>query len=135
MTYLYSFVPSGIAAFADAHSCIDLASSADSFARSHFSEVVQTEEFMMISQSQLLRLISDDGLNVHSEERVFEAVLAWVKYDTSTREVSILFCHLKNLMQLFAWVLNKGRFCYTKASVTLAHTSIDLLAILRKSLD
>ena len=77
----------GIAAFADVHSCIDLASTAESFARSHFSEVVQTEEFMMIPQSQLLRIISDDGLNVHSEERVFEAVLAWVKHDISNREV------------------------------------------------
>ncbi|XP_065069986.1 kelch-like protein 20 isoform X2 [Rhopilema esculentum] len=87
----------GIAAFADAHSCIELASSADSFARSHFSDVVQTEEFMMISQSQLLRLIADDGLNVHSEERVFEAVLAWVKYDTTNREefVSELFEHVR----------------------------------------
>ena len=77
----------GIAAFADVHSCVDLASTAESFARSHFAEVVQTEEFMMIPPSQLLRIISDDGLNVHSEERVFEAVLAWVKHDIPNREV------------------------------------------------
>ena len=42
---------------------------------------------MLIPQSQLLRIISDDGLNVHSEERVFEAVLAWVKHDIPNREV------------------------------------------------
>eukprot|EP00794_Sanderia_malayensis_P007782 gene7782-8627_t len=76
----------GIAALADAHSCQDLASSADSYAKNHFAEVVQSDEFMIISQSQLLRLIADDGLNVHSEERVFEAVLAWVKYDAPSRE-------------------------------------------------
>jgi len=87
----------GIAAFADVHSCIDLASTAESFARSHFSEVVQTEEFMLIPQSQLLRIISDDGLNVHSEERVFEAVLAWVKHDIPNREefVSELFQNVR----------------------------------------
>ncbi len=95
----------GIAALADAHSCLDLASSADSFARSHFAEVVQSEEFMMIPQTQLLRLISHDGLNVHSEERVFEAVLAWVKYDVTTREVGLNLHHssLFVLLRLKNW--------------------------------
>ena len=102
--YFLLFYP-GIAAFADAHSCIELASSADSFARSHFSDVVQTEEFMMISQSQLLRLIADDGLNVHSEERVFEAVLAWVKYDTTNREVCIfkVACNCASKLRIIDW--------------------------------
>lgn len=104
------FLSLGIAAFADVHSCMDLASTADSFARSHFAEVVQTEEFMMIPPLQLLRIISDDGLNVHSEERVFEAVLAWVKHDIVNREVCYLmipsFVQRTLLFSLFRTFLN-----------------------------
>ena len=61
---------------------------ADAYARHHFVDVVQSEEFMEVSPKQLMRLISDDDLNVHSEERVFEAVLAWIKCDREGRHVS-----------------------------------------------
>ena len=78
----------GICAFADTHSCTDLVNTADAYARHHFVDVVQSEEFMEVSPKQLMRLISDDDLNVHSEERVFEAVLAWIKCDPEGRHVS-----------------------------------------------
>lgn len=42
---------------------------------------------MEVSPQQLNRLLSDDELNVHSEERVFEAVLAWIKYEPDVRQV------------------------------------------------
>lgn len=41
-----------------------------------------------MSWRQLGRLIKEDELSVHSEERVFEAVMAWVKYDVDGRQVS-----------------------------------------------
>ena len=80
---------SGICAFADTHSCSDLVSTADAYARHHFVDVVQSEEFMEISSKHLTRLISDDDLNVHSEERVYEAVLAWLKCDPDGRQVIV----------------------------------------------
>lgn len=43
---------------------------------------------MHLTQRQLSRLISDDNLNVQCEERVFEAVLAWIKFDPDNRQVS-----------------------------------------------
>ncbi|XP_068726109.1 kelch-like protein diablo [Montipora capricornis] len=76
----------GIVAFADRHHCANLVTSSESFAKHHFIEVVQSEEFMEISAKQLTRLISDDDLNIQSEERVFEAVLAWIKYDIDIRQ-------------------------------------------------
>ena len=42
---------------------------------------------MEISAKQLTRLLSDDDLNIQSEERVFEASLAWIKYDVDVRQV------------------------------------------------
>ena len=78
---------SGIVAFADRHNCENLVKLSESFARHHFIEVVQSEEFMEISAKQLTQLISDDDLNIQSEERVFEAVLAWIKYDIDIRQV------------------------------------------------
>ena len=84
------FVCAGIVAFADRHNCTDLVTSSESFARHHFIEVVQSEEFMDISAKQLSRLLSDDDLNIQSEERVFEAALAWIKYDPDVRQVHYL---------------------------------------------
>ncbi|XP_020610490.1 kelch-like protein 20 [Orbicella faveolata] len=78
----------GISAFADRHGCTALVSSSESFARQHFIDVVQSEEFMEISAKQLTRLLSDDDLNIQSEERVFEAALAWIKYDADVRQES-----------------------------------------------
>jgi len=75
----------GISAFADSHSCAALANIAHQYAINHFVEVVQSDEFVNISFEQLSKLLADDVLNVHSEERVFEAVVAWIKNDVDAR--------------------------------------------------
>ena len=84
-----SLMISGIAAFADSHSCVNLAETATNYAVYHFVDVVQGDEFLKISGEQLNRLISDDALNVQSEERVFEAVVAWIQHDKNSRMVNI----------------------------------------------
>ena len=81
----------GIASFADQHACTQLLHDAEKFARKHFVDVLQNEEFMSSTARQLSRLIADDELNVLCEERVYEAVLAWIKHDPINRCVS--FCH------------------------------------------
>ena len=81
---------SGIAAFADSHSCVSLAETATNYAVYHFVDVVQGDEFLKISGEQLNRLITDDALNVQSEERVFEAVVAWIQHDKNNRMVNII---------------------------------------------
>ncbi|CAO2637412.1 Kelch-like protein 20 [Lemmus lemmus] len=42
--------------------------------------VMESEEFMLLPANQLIDIISSDELNVRSEEQVFNAVMAWVKY-------------------------------------------------------
>lgn len=105
----------GIRAFADTHSCRDLLRIADKFTQHNFQEVrsknpiiyltlfycifarfrniipcpliqvVESEEFVLLPVSQLIDIISNDELNVRSEEQVYSAVMSWVKYNVSER--------------------------------------------------
>lgn len=46
---------------------------------------MESEEFMLLPANQLIDIISSDELNVRSEEQVFSAVMAWVKYSIQER--------------------------------------------------
>ncbi|XP_053179991.1 kelch-like protein 3 isoform X1 [Scomber japonicus] len=75
----------GIRAFADLHTCTQLLNQAHAYAEQHFTEVVQGEEFLGLSLQQVCSLISSDKLTVSTEEKVFEAMIAWIKYDKPAR--------------------------------------------------
>ncbi|XP_014669553.1 PREDICTED: kelch-like protein 20 [Priapulus caudatus] len=75
----------GIRAFADTHACRDLLRVADKFTQHNFQEVMESEEFLLLPVNQLIDIISSDELNVRTEEQVFSAVMAWVKYNTTER--------------------------------------------------
>uniref|UniRef100_A0A3Q3W9N2 BTB domain-containing protein n=1 Tax=Mola mola TaxID=94237 RepID=A0A3Q3W9N2_MOLML len=75
----------GIRAFADLHTCTQLLNQAHTFAEQHFTEVVQGEEFLGLSLQQVCSLISSDKLTVSTEEKVFEAMIAWIKHDKPSR--------------------------------------------------
>ncbi|XP_018018330.1 kelch-like protein diablo [Hyalella azteca] len=75
----------GIRAFADTHSCRDLLRIADKFTQHNFQEVMESEEFLELPVNQLMDIISSDEVNVRSEEQVFSAVMAWVKYNVADR--------------------------------------------------
>ncbi|XP_061437286.1 LOW QUALITY PROTEIN: kelch-like protein 20 [Lethenteron reissneri] len=75
----------GIRAFADTHACRDLQRTADKFTQHNFQEVMESEEFMLLPANQLIDIISTDELNVRSEEQVYSAVIAWVKYNIQER--------------------------------------------------
>lgn len=76
----------GIRAFADTHSCPQLGKLADDFAKQNFQQVVQSEEFLRLEVDLLIALISADDLSISSEEKVFEAVVAWIKHDPANRD-------------------------------------------------
>ncbi|KAL2089219.1 hypothetical protein ACEWY4_016118 [Coilia grayii] len=75
----------GIRAFADLHTCTALLTHAHAYTEQHFSEVVQGEEFMALSLQQVCSLIASDKLTVSSEEKVFEAMVAWINHDKEAR--------------------------------------------------
>lgn len=85
----------GIRAFADTHSCRELLRIADKFTQHNFQEVVtESEEFLLLPVGQLVDIICSDELNVRSEEQVFNAVMAWLKYNVADRRQ-----HLSQVLQ------------------------------------
>ncbi|KAK3565115.1 hypothetical protein QTP86_033167 [Hemibagrus guttatus] len=75
----------GIRAFADLHTCTELFTQSHAYAEQHFSEVMLGEEFMSLSLQQVCSLISSDKLTVSTEEKVFEAMITWIKHDKEAR--------------------------------------------------
>ncbi|KAM9471154.1 kelch-like protein 3 isoform 1-T1 [Clarias gariepinus] len=75
----------GIRAFADLHTCTDLLSQSHAYAEQHFTEVMLGEEFLGLSLQQVCSLISSDKLTVSTEEKVFEAMITWIKHDKEAR--------------------------------------------------
>ncbi|XP_054268588.1 kelch-like protein 17 [Macrosteles quadrilineatus] len=79
----------GIRSFADAHSCKELHRRSHRFALQNFQEVMNTEEFLLLPFTEVEELISSSQLNISSEEKVFLAVLSWVKHDVAERVQNI----------------------------------------------
>ncbi|XP_014396008.1 PREDICTED: kelch-like protein 18 isoform X1 [Myotis brandtii] len=75
----------GVRQFAETMMCAVLYDAANSFVHQHFVEVSVSEEFLGLPLDDVLELVSRDELNVTSEEQVFEAALAWVRYDREQR--------------------------------------------------
>uniref|UniRef100_A0A0A9XNX5 Kelch-like protein 17 n=1 Tax=Lygus hesperus TaxID=30085 RepID=A0A0A9XNX5_LYGHE len=75
----------GIRSFADAHACKELHTRSHRYALQNFQEVMNTEEFLLLPFSEVEELISNNQLNIASEEKVFLAVLNWVKHCVGDR--------------------------------------------------
>ncbi|XP_060870645.1 kelch-like protein 2 isoform X2 [Metopolophium dirhodum] len=76
----------GILAFANLHNVTELLSISDGFIKKQFLEVVKSNEFLSLSSEDLVKLISCNDLAVPFEEKVFESVIKWVKYDFDQRK-------------------------------------------------
>ena len=46
---------------------------------------MESEEFMLLPVNQLVDIISSEELNVQSEELVFNAIMAWVRFNVPER--------------------------------------------------
>lgn len=55
----------GIRDFAETHNCLDLMQAAELFSQKHFPEVVQHEEFMLLSQNEVEKLVKCDEIQVN----------------------------------------------------------------------
>ena len=83
-------------AYAELHGCSDFIEAADTYSRSCFLSLMNTEALLKTSFRHFLSIISGDDLFVKREEQVFEAVIAWLRYDLKSRE--------KHLPELFSQV-------------------------------
>ena len=86
---------------------------------------------MLLPANQLIDIISSDELNVRSEEQVFNAVMAWVKYSIQERrpqlpQVSILPQLLLALLAQINWLQLKLQLCSElQLAAALLHLMID----------
>uniref|UniRef100_A0A1A9W0K6 BTB domain-containing protein n=1 Tax=Glossina brevipalpis TaxID=37001 RepID=A0A1A9W0K6_9MUSC len=76
----------GIRDFADMHGCVELVNYAETYIEQHFNEVIQFDEFLNLTHEQVISLISNDRISVSSEEKVYECVINWIRYDHTLRE-------------------------------------------------
>lgn len=76
----------GIARFAEMHSCFDLYTQCTKYLLKHFNDVLETEEFLQLSFSEAMDILSSDELNVVNEETVFKAIESWVEYEPKQRQ-------------------------------------------------
>lgn len=60
----------GIRTFADQYMCTNLVEATNGFLQKHFKDVMNTEEFLSLSKSDIMEIISQDELNVSTEEQV-----------------------------------------------------------------
>lgn len=69
---------------AEKYTCYDLIVAVEEFIELNFVDLTNTEDFLKLDQNELISIINKDKLS-GSEEKVYEAVIKWVKYAQSNR--------------------------------------------------
>lgn len=75
----------GIHTFAEIHACTELQVKAKDYACNFFEQVMLHDEFLEISASKLVELISSENLKIEKEELIFEGALAWLNHSPESR--------------------------------------------------
>ena len=88
----------GIRHFVSLHACKEFLKVVDNFIKRNFCKVVTSEEFMSIPYDLFKYLLSCHDLNVDCEERVYVAMIKWLKFDINYR--SKYFCKLLEEVKL-----------------------------------
>lgn len=56
------------------------------FLNKFFSDVIQFDEFLNLTAEQVISLIRNDRISVPNEEKVYECVISWIRYDPTLRD-------------------------------------------------
>lgn len=72
--------------FAEQLMCHDLVVSVNRFINNNFSKIIQTNEFLNLTEAELAEILMRDDLSVDCEEQVYEALVAWIKHDEAGRQ-------------------------------------------------
>ncbi|XP_034393457.1 kelch-like protein 10 isoform X1 [Cyclopterus lumpus] len=84
--------------FTDVYYAPELNRKAFLYTIAHFKEVASTsEEFLLLSVQELVKIIENDQLNVKEEKTVFWAILHWIAYATEERReyISLLLSNVR----------------------------------------
>lgn len=79
----------GIRHFSEARSCRELFAEADRFVLENFVDVVNNQEFLMLPSDELEKLLSQDNLNVPSEETILRSLVSWARHNEDKRQQSL----------------------------------------------
>ncbi|XP_065057607.1 kelch-like protein 3 [Rhopilema esculentum] len=110
-----------ISSLADEFNCKTLKKSADAFIYKYFADVSHSDEFKSLNVDQVIHIISNNKVNVKKEEKVYEAVIAWIDYDQEER-----FQYLLRLMENVRLLLIDKYYLFDKiASNTTIMQNID----------
>ena len=85
----------GIHCFAELHACSELQQKSKDFILHHFKAVWPQEEFLQLTRVKLIEILSDDDLNVDTEETVYHAAIRWLDHNLGNRRngfESVLEC-------------------------------------------
>ncbi|XP_014663237.1 PREDICTED: kelch-like protein 5 [Priapulus caudatus] len=87
----------GIRSFADVQGCCDLLKVAHNYAMDHFMEIMRNQEYLILPVEEVIRLLSNDDINVPNEETIYQAMMLWVKHDLPNRRqyLAKLMSHIK----------------------------------------
>lgn len=76
----------GILNLADSHALPALKSRAQDYITSQFSQLVQQQDFLELPAESLETILQRDDLDVKCEERVFEALMHWMRAGQDDRD-------------------------------------------------
>ncbi|RZC38384.1 kelch-like protein 10 [Asbolus verrucosus] len=78
----------GILNFASQYFCNDLVIRGQRFVKYNFTKVLlESSEFVYLDKNELAEIITDDELNIKSEEIVFDAVIKWINFSPENRKI------------------------------------------------
>lgn len=72
--------------FAGKYHCEPLRETTRDFLMENFTELSQTDEFLLTDSQQLLEIVSHDNIVVFSEEDLYKGIVRWVKHDLTNRQ-------------------------------------------------
>jgi len=75
----------GIRKFAALHQCKEFLTKVDTFIKTNFLDIVNSEEFVTLTLAELKNLLCDQSLKVDDEEQVYHAVMKWIQHDVTER--------------------------------------------------
>ena len=76
----------GVLSFANTHDCHELKDAAHLYAKHHYLDILESEEFLDQSVEDLVILLQSEELNIQNESQVYESVMRWVKHDITNRK-------------------------------------------------
>ena len=100
--------------YADLHSCHQLKNEAGDFSKKNFRKVSQTDEFLNLPLQNVLEFLATDNLSVNSEKDIFEAAIAWLKYDKDREQFTAQLLQLVRLPLLPPKILGRSQLLIRK---------------------